>query len=73
MESESHNHENIIFVADDQIDEQTADSGPDVKKPKDQGDELVEVNLAGENKEPRPVFLSRSSTTELKDGILALL
>lgn len=36
-------------------------------------DELVEVNLTGENEKPRLVFLSASLTTELKDGVLALL
>lgn len=44
-----------------------------MEKPKSQGDELVEVNLADENEEPRPIFLSTCLLDELKDKILALL
>lgn len=73
MESEPHNYENSICVVDDQTDQQAANSGPDRELPEDQGDELVEVNLAGENEEPRLVFLSASLISELKDRILALL
>lgn len=72
MVSEPHNHENLICVEDEQTDKQAVDNGPDIEKPKDQGDELVEVNLASENEESRVVFLSASLTTELKDEILTL-
>lgn len=44
----------------------------DREKPKAQGDELDKVNLANENKEPRPMFLSASLTAELKYEILTL-
>lgn len=44
-----------------------------MEKPKSQGDELVEVNLADENEEPRPIFLSTCPSDELKGKILALL
>lgn len=57
----------------DQTDEQAVNNGPDAERPKNQGDELVEVNLVGINKEPQPVFLSAYLTEELKDGILILL
>lgn len=44
-----------------------------MEKPKSQGDELVEINLASENEEPRPIFLSTCLSDDLKNRILALI
>lgn len=61
------------MCSDEQIKEHVVDNGPDREKPKDLSDELVEVNLADKDEEPRPVFLSSRLTTELRDEILALV
>lgn len=71
--SEPHNNENSICFAGDQTDKNEIDKEPDTERPKSQGNKLVEVNLAGKNEEPRPIFLSTCLPEELKDKMLALL
>lgn len=71
MESELHNHENFVCIGDDQPDEQALGSEPNRERPRDQGDELVEVDITGANEEPQLVFLSANLTRELKPEILA--
>lgn len=72
MESEPYNNE-FVCVTDDWVDEQVPDCEPHREKLKDQGNELVEANFAGKKEEPRPVFLSASLNTDMKQEILAPL
>lgn len=73
MESEPHNHKNFVCLADDKTHEQVPFNKQKSKRPKDQGDELVEVNLADGDGEPRLLFLSANLLTELRQAILTLL
>lgn len=41
--------------------------------PKDQGEELAEINLTDEGEEAQPVFVSTSLTLKLKKELLGLL
>lgn len=58
MESEPHNPKNFVHIADGKADKQVSVNEQGRQKLKDQGDELVEMNLADTDKEPRSVFLS---------------
>lgn len=44
-----------------------------VNRPKDQGDELFEVNFSKEEKEAQPVFISASLSADLNWALLGLL
>lgn len=41
--------------------------------PKDQGEELIEVNLANDREESQPGLLNAGLTTELRDILLRIL
>lgn len=42
-------------------------------KPKDQGEELVEINLVAQEAEPEPIFVNAEFTSELRQAFLVLL
>lgn len=42
-------------------------------KPKDQGENLIEVNFAALEEEVRPVFISATVSQEMKESLLCLL
>lgn len=71
--SEPHNFKNFICVADNRVDDQVELNEQKREKPKDKGKELVEVNFATKDEEPRLVFMNGNLSVELKREILALL
>lgn len=73
IESEHHNKDKFFCFAGESTSEQVIEEEMEMEKPKSQGDELVEVNVAGENEELRPIFLSTHLSDELKSKMLALL
>lgn len=73
IESEPHSQPKFVCFADRMTGEQTVEEEVQTEKPKSQGDELVEVKLAGKNEEPRPIFLSTCLSNDLRSKILELV
>lgn len=73
MESEPHDQAESVYLADRPAGEQEVAKDIDMERPKSQGDELVEINLADESEEPRPIFLSTSLPDDLRSNILKLI
>lgn len=61
-----------MCVTYDSADDQARVDEKEREKPKDQGEEVAEVNLTTKNEEPRPIFMSANLSVELKQATLIL-